>query len=231
MHETLQWVHAYNASSDKLPSHSKTVNFFKTTLENKLLSFNQYQQLLQRGKSVLDVYLKSRSHTINKSNLSEFNFKREGVFVKNAHLTGSIDKLIIDKDKKQITVVDYKTGKSYQNWENNIVLHKYRQQLYAYKLLLEGSHTFSSYKVSDAYLEFIEPDSRGLINELHLKFDHQEQNRIAELMSSIWLHVLDFSFPSVSEYAHTIAGINKFEDYLIKDRSLNKKVAPFRSDL
>src|SRR4029079_4924855 len=115
------------------------------------------------GNEALKAYLSQRKATITPDNVVEYNFKNEGVFIGDPRLGGKIDKLIIDKSAKEITIVDYKTGKPHANWAREPKLHKYRHQLYFYKALVEGSHTFAGYKVVDAYLEFVEPDETGTI--------------------------------------------------------------------
>jgi len=149
-------------------------------------------------------------------NIVEHNFRHEGVFAGHAHLGGKIDKLIIDKKAKEITIVDYKTGRSHTKWTRDIHLHKNRQQLYFYKMLVEGSHSFAGYKVVGAYLEFVEPDESGKIQELHLNFDEAECAATKKLTESIWQRIMDLDLPDTTSYSQDLKGIEDFENNLTK---------------
>ena len=173
--------------------------------------------MLERGAIALRAYLAQRLHTIAATNECEYNFRREGVFLGKAHLSGKIDKLIIDKQAKTIAIVDYKTGSSHTRWEHTGKLHKYKLQLYLYRALIEHSRTFSGYTVTDAYLEFIEPDSQGTINELHISFDDAEYTAIKRLAEVVWRKIQTIDIPDISGYDTTIKGIEQFEEMLLDE--------------
>ncbi len=220
IHESLDWLYSYAKTNSRLPDEKSLLNYFDQQLAQKNLNKEQTKQLKDRGSDTLNAYLKRKRDSINSNVETEFNFRREGVFVDNAHLTGNIDKLIIDKPNKKITVVDYKTGKSHKKWSNDLVLHKYRQQLYSYKILVERSHTFSGYSVDGGLLEFVEPDSNGQINELFIRFDDAEQKKVEDLIQAVWHQIMNLEFPDVSAYSPSLKGIEDFENYLIgKDTS------------
>jgi hypothetical protein len=215
IHETLEWIHLSGKQTGKPPGHFAAFKMFASRLSVKHLNSQDYQLFLDRGKEALSAYLKQRSTTISPDNITEHNFKNEGVFAGQAHLGGKIDKLIIDKKAKTITIVDYKTGRSHSRWTREIHLHKNRLQLYFYKALVEGSHTFAGYKVVDAYLEFVEPDEHGKIQELHLKFEDAEFQRIQRLAQAIWSRITKVELPETIDFSQDLAGIETFEEYLI----------------
>ncbi|MCX6725336.1 MAG: PD-(D/E)XK nuclease family protein, partial [Candidatus Saccharibacteria bacterium] len=132
-----------------------------------------------------------------------------------AHLSGKIDQLIINKIDKTIVVVDFKTGSSYSRWTNETKLHKYKQQLYFYKLLVENSHTYAGYKVVDAYLQFVEPNDNNEIIELHLNFNESELDHTRRLISKIWQHIMDLDFPDTTNYDDSYKGMIQLETDLI----------------
>lgn len=216
IHETLEWLHIYNRREGKLPSASQLHKYFTQRLAAKRLSAHHYQQLIERGHSALTTYMQQRSHTVSAHNECEKPFYDEGVFIDKAHLSGKIDKLLIDKKNKTVVIVDYKTGKSFSRWNNSEAkLHKYRQQLYFYKILVEGSQTFSGYKVKDTYLEFVEPNDEGEIVELHLEFDDAYMKRVKSLINSTWQAIQKLHFPPIGDYPATTKGIIAFEDDLL----------------
>jgi DNA helicase-2/ATP-dependent DNA helicase PcrA len=219
IHETLEWVHAQYRQHGKLPAKKAVMTTFEQRLRAKRLAARDTELLMARGRDCLEAYLAQRAGSITADNKCEYSFRHEGILLGNAHLTGNIDKLIIDKAAKTITVVDFKTGKSFNRWiSTEAKLHKYRQQLYLYKLLVEGSHSFAGYKVVDAYLEFVEPDQEGAITELHVDFDDQTLKRTRDLAERIWQHIQDLDFPDCSSYSQDLKGIKQFEDDLLSGK-------------
>jgi DNA helicase-2/ATP-dependent DNA helicase PcrA len=214
MHETLQWLHITAKKEGRLPPRAALLHTFKQHLSAKRLSAQHTAQFLERGQAALAAYFEQRAHTVLPHNVAEHNFRKEGVFAGEAHLSGTIDKLIIDPEAKTLTIVDFKTGKSYARWTRDLKLHKYRRQLYLYRTLVEGSHTFSGYQVTDAYLEFVEPNEQGIIQELHLPFDKAEYERSQRLAQAIWQHIRELRLPDVSTYSQDLKGVEAFESDL-----------------
>lgn len=217
IHETLEWIHRHNKQKGAIPSVDSTHNQFAVFLRRKTLNEQDYQLFLDRGQSALKAYLKQRTHTIHPDNHSEQNFRNEGVFIGECWLNGHIDKLIVNRQDKTLTIVDYKTGKSYARWTTDAKLHRYKLQLYLYKTLVEKSHTWSGYKVTDAYLEFIEPDEMGNLHELHLAFSDAEQTMANKLAERIWAHIQDLHIPDTNAYTPDLKGIEEFEAFLLQD--------------
>jgi DNA helicase-2/ATP-dependent DNA helicase PcrA len=216
IHETLEW-YQHQIEKNTRPSEPDILARFKKQLETKYLLAHDFTLLLERGEQAITAYIAARGHIFTAKHKAEYNFKNEGVFVEEAHLTGKVDYLEINKNAKTITVVDYKTGKPYQKWENNLKLHKYKQQLYCYKLLVEGSSAFNGYTVTAGRLEFIEPDRTGNIHTLELEFDETMLERTKKLLRAMWSSVHTLSLPETSAYNATLADIKKFEDSLIED--------------
>ena len=215
MHETLEWVQQSRKKQAELPAISDIEAHFSANLAALQLPETTLQQLQERGHHALRAYIPARGETLQANDISEANFRNEGVFVGKAHLNGKIDRLIIDKATKRITVVDYKTGASYGAWKKDAKLHKYRQQLYGYKLLIEGSHSYRGYTVDRGILEFVEPDTNGVINSLELTFNDDELARTKQLLEAMWQKVQDLDMPDVSQYGTTLKDIERFEDDLL----------------
>jgi len=181
------------------------------------MSEHDHSLFLERGKETLNTYLQQRGQTVSPDNVVEYNFRNEGVFAGKAHLGGKIDKLIINKETKEIVIVDYKTGRSHTKWTREMNLHKNRQQLYFYKMLVEGSHTFAGYKVVGAYLEFVEPDENGRIQELHLTYDEAEYRKLKQLAEAVWRHITALSLPETNQYTPDLSGVETFETDLLNE--------------
>lgn len=216
MHETVEWIHLHNRQHGAAPTTQHALHTFEQRLRAKRLNAQNTALFLERGEAALRAYLQQRAHTIQAANEAEYNFRNEGVFIGGCHMAGKIDKLIIDKAAKTITIVDYKTGKSHQRWTHDAALHRYRLQLYLYKALVEASHTFAGYTVADAYLEFIEPDENGQLHELHLAFDDADYEHAKQLAAAVGRIVQSCNLPDVSGYSADLRGIEAFEAALLE---------------
>jgi DNA helicase-2/ATP-dependent DNA helicase PcrA len=219
MHETLEWIHNITKQEGQPPVSAAVFKTFEKRLRMKALSSDELTLYLERGLGALKAYLSQRLQTVAPTNVVEYNFRSEGVFAGAAHLTGKIDKLIIDRQAKTITIVDYKTGRGFSRWSREVKLHNNRMQLYFYKMLVEGSHTFAGYRVTDGYLEFVEPDEDGKIHELHVDFDASEQERISQLTEAVWERIMTLDLPETDSYSADLAGIEAFEADLIGRQS------------
>jgi DNA helicase-2/ATP-dependent DNA helicase PcrA len=225
VHKTLQWSHAELRSSGNLPTPSKVQDYFTDILSRKHLRAADYKKLEKRGQKALSEYFAQRGKYISVRDLVERGFNNEGVVVAGAHLSGKIDKLHF-KDTGIVEVVDFKTGKPSRSWQGKdefekIKLHKYRQQLLFYKLLVERSASFSGrLSVSGGALEFVETDVNAkLIDNLELSFEPEELAQFERLIGAVWAHIMNLDFPNVSEYPRSLKGIQQFEQDLVEGRA------------
>ena len=215
IHDTLEFVQQATSKQGTLPELTQIIAHFERLMRAGRLTPHETEQLIDRGISALSAFMAARSHIFRPGDRAEQNFRREGVFVGEAHMTGKIDRLEIDQEAKTITVVDYKTGKPHARHDkSDKKLHKYVQQLYCYKLLIEGSTTYAGYTVTAGRLEFIEPDELGKIHHIDYEFDPAQLEETRELLQAVYQHIIELNFPDVSNYAPNIRGIRAFEDDL-----------------
>lgn len=215
VHATLEWVQHRTDELGYIPTTEEAVIYFGEKMRLCKLPAAQMELEVERGRKALAMYLAKRGQIFKPGDRAEHNFKREGVFVGDVHMAGKVDRMEIDAKNRVITVVDYKTGKSHAKWGSEMRLHKYSLQLYAYKALIEGSHTYRGYKVTTGRIEFIEPDSEGRIHYLDLPFDEAEYARIRKLMQAVWQKIHALDFPDITDYDANLSGIKKFETDLI----------------
>jgi DNA helicase-2/ATP-dependent DNA helicase PcrA len=220
IHETLEWVQHVVSETGTLPSIERTITQFTSNIKAKKLAAPQLVLEIERGSDALKAFMCAYGKNFTATDKAEVNFRNENVFIGEAHMSGKIDRMEIDRTDKTITVVDYKTGASYSKWENSSKLHKYQQQLYCYKLLIEKSRSYAGYTVTQGRLAFIEPDKDGAINILELQFEPGELTRTTKLVQAMWQHVMTLNLPDVSSYDATIKGIKQFEQDLL-DGNLN----------
>jgi hypothetical protein len=76
---------------------------------------------------------------------------------------------------------------------------------------VEQSRHFAGYKVTDLYLEFVEPDDTGIIQELHLQASDDEYKHVTQLAQAVWQCVTDVALPDVTHYNADIKGVELFE--------------------
>lgn len=215
IHATLEWVQHRTNEQGIVPANDTILDYFTEKMSRYKLTPEQLRLEVDRGQKALSAWLTARKHIFKPGDKAEVNFKREGVFVGDAHMAGKIDRMEIDKKNRTITVVDYKTGKSHAKWESDMRLHRYLLQLYAYKLLIEGSHTYRGYTVTAGRLEFIEPDLDGRVFTLDLAFRNDECERIRLLIQAVWRHIKQLDFPDISGYDASLSGMKRFEDDLL----------------
>lgn len=215
IHETLEWVQQQVNQSNTVPDTAAALEYFAARMRAKKLTEARTSLEIERGELALSAFLAARKGQYKPRDKAEVSFRHEGVTVGDAQLAGKVDRLEIDHENKRITVVDYKTGKSYAKWLTDAKLHKYRRQLYSYKILVENSITFGGFTVTGGRLEFVEPDNNGRINTLELTFEPQELDRTKRLMEALWSHVKSLNFPNVSAYEANLNGIKQFEQDLL----------------
>ena len=218
IHKSIEWLQKTYALEKEKPTIESLLDYFHKQMITKDIEEKEKLRLEERGIGHLKTYLNQIDFHEGQLVLAEVSFARENVLIGDALISGNIDKLIIDPKRKTITVVDYKTGKSYTKWKPEIKLHNYERQLYFYKLLIENSTTYKKYKVVDAYLEFVEATNDGKVNKLHINFDDKTQQETADLIKSIYSHIKKLELPDIAIYPDTLAGIKKFEQYLIDNK-------------
>lgn len=217
IHETLESMQYALKRTGELPDIDSAIKMFAEKLKAKRLSENDYTRQYERGALALAEFIPQWWHNFIPEAQTEYSFKHEASFVEDAHLNGNLDQMLVDAETKQIRVVDFKTGKSHAHWTNEVKMHKYKQQLMFYKLLVENSHSFKGYDVTEGMLVFVEPDDHGKINELKINYDREDLSRAKKLIRAIWHRIKTLDLPDTSGYSKDIKGIVAFEDWLINN--------------
>lgn len=221
VHAVLQRAHTHlSATGERRPLEDIFYDY-ELQLQRSHLGERETTYLLEKGSDVLHTYLAERYESFKPSQKAERNFYGQNVVVGNARLTGAIDLMEIDTAAKTATVIDYKTGKSFASWHTTtdaekIKLHKYKQQLMFYKLLVENARDFSAYKVHKGVLEFVETDEEGKINQLETTFNADELAAFSKLIAAVWQRIQSLDFPDTSHYPLSYKGILEFEADLLK---------------
>ena len=219
VHDALQLAHIYfNKHNRKKPTEDIIADF-EVSLKSKHLSKEDLPKYLDRGVTALNAFLTSGEASFNANQKPELDFSSQQVIFNESHLTGKMDIFEIDKVNKTITITDYKTGKPSASWKgksvyDKIKLHKYKQQLMFYQLLVENSRDYHTYTIKNSLLSFVEPDANGDIHTLSAEFTDQEYTDFKKLVESVYHHIINLDLPDVSNYSEDVKGILEFEKYL-----------------
>ena len=220
IHSALQQAHLHLSVSGKKQAIEDILRNFEVQLKDKNLPTEDYDKYLNKGYDDLQIFLNNNYSSFKQSQKTELNFKYQNSQVGDARLTGALDLVDIDSDKK-MTVTDYKTGKPAQSWTGKtdyekIKLHKYKQQLMFYKLLVENSRDYHNTKVEAGIIQFIEPTAdKEVATPLSIDFDSQELEEFKVLIEAVWKKIIALDLPDISSYSQNLKGILEFEKDLI----------------
>jgi DNA helicase-2/ATP-dependent DNA helicase PcrA len=222
IHQTLQHAHAHVAATKSQRPVEDVLRDFEQNLRNQHLSSADFDTYFQKGSDTLHAFLSEKYDTFSDTQKVELNFAGQQVMIGDAHLTGSLDLVDISTEDKTIIVSDYKTGKASTSWTGKtdyekIKLHKYRQQLMFYKLLVEHSRDYSQYTVTNGCLQFVEPTPRGEILSLEACATAEELDTFRKLIEVVWKKIMALDLPDTSEYEQSYKGMVAFEQDLLSD--------------
>lgn len=223
VHNTLQRAHAHLAATGDLRPVEDILHDFESALGEQQLSDEDFQTYLQKGSDTLAAFLDARYKTFTRSQKTELNFSSQQAIYDGVHLTGTLDLVDIDTQEKTILVTDYKTGKPSLSWKGGpdyekIKLHKYKQQLMFYRLLIESSRDYAMYEYSGGVLQFVEPTGAGEITQLETEFSEEDYERFKRLVKAIWLKILALDLPDTSTYSPDFEGMLAFEQSLLDEK-------------
>lgn len=203
-------------TGDKAPLQY-LITIFTKELSRGRLPLHEMAKQKKRGEDVIKKLYEMTKGMFTLDDLIEVDMKNEGVLLGEAQVIGKIDLLCV-RDKKY-EVVDFKTGKAFSSWEDaktdidKIKLHKYRQQLIVYKLLLENATHYKNIPVGKLSLWFVEEDS---FTELVLDVTEQEVRRTQQLVEAVYKKIINLEItPDISKYDKTYKGLLQFEEDLI----------------
>jgi DNA helicase-2/ATP-dependent DNA helicase PcrA len=224
VHATLQRAHAHLAATGKQRAIEDVLHDYEAELSQHRLNEHDIETYTQKGIDALQAFLAARYDSFTREQKVELNFAGQQSIVDGAHLTGKLDLVDIDTSQRTMTVTDYKTGKPSQAWKGatdyeKIKLHRYRQQLMFYKLLVEHSRDYGNYEVNRGVLQFVEPTKSGEILSLDDDFSHNELDDFRRLVVIVWKKITSLDLPNTSDYDPTYKGILAFEQKLLDENA------------
>ena len=223
VHACLQQLHDRFVADGNLPPHPEIMRLYAQTLAAQHLSPYDTKLFTEKGQSVLTAFLDAKQSSFTQQQLAELSFANQNSFVGQAQLTGKLDLVDIDKTTKTIYVTDYKTGKPSHSWKGTsdyekIKLHKYRQQLMFYQLLVKSSRDYGNFTFTGARLQFVEPDTKtGDILSLEDTFSEEELAEFARLIGIVWRKITTLDLPDISGYSADYKGMLQLEKDLLTE--------------
>ncbi|MDA1079568.1 MAG: ATP-dependent DNA helicase [bacterium] len=214
VHKALEFIFREVSESGSQPSLQAAQQVFVTSLQQELLSTDELERRITYGENMLAVYYQDPSR-----------FAAEPVFIErffgsgfsttmlgDIALSGRIDRVDwIDKEKKLVRVVDYKTGKqrsvkdiegqtqSSELSERELALPEsirgpYKRQLLFYKLLADLDPSFKP-SVTEGVFEFVEPHREtGKIVSRSFELSPVAVDELAELIKTVMLEIRSLQF-------------------------------------
>lgn len=219
VHSALQRAHSHLSATNTKKPVEDVLHDFEKSLREKYLSDDDFNHFLKRGIDALQAFLHDSYGSFAPSQRSELSFASQESRVGDASLTGALDVVTIDEITKTIIVTDYKTGKSTASWRGKtefekIKLHKYKQQLMFYKLLVENSRDWHGYSVQKGVLQYVEPSNSGKISRLELEFDDIEMHTFSRLVQAVYHHIVTLDLSDITHFSPDYQGILDFESSL-----------------
>lgn len=221
IHAALQHAQTHLLATGSLKPLEDILRDFEEQLRGCRLGARDFDSFLQKGTDALTAFTES-GDVFTALQKAELNFASQGVQVGDARLTGSLDLVAINEEERTIIVTDYKTGRALRDWNgktdyDKIKLHKYRQQLMFYNLLVRHSRDYGKYAFQKGVLQFVEPTNSGEIISLETSFSSDELEEFAKLIGIIWNRIITLDLPDTSSYESTYKGMLAFEQDLLND--------------
>ena len=201
----------------------KLLEMYEDSLQIQNLNPIDYQEYLRIGKKYLANYYEHELTDFDYACHLEFDFNHHNIHIKDARITGKIDKIHTDKVSSSLIVTDFKTGKISTNWNGGsefekIKLRNYRRQLIFYKLLIDNSNYFQD-SHSNPYIGQLEYfESPNQIQKLQLKLTNEDATELTKLINAVWTKIINLEFPDTSHYDNSLVGMEMFIDDLINER-------------
>jgi len=222
VHWTMQQAHLHMSATGEPKPLEDSLHDFEVALGRERLTPTEFQHYLQQGSEHIPAFLNSGVLPLTPTQKAEVSFSYQDVRCGEARLTGSLDVIDINKEDHTICVTDYKTGHPSRSWDKGddhtkLKLHRYRQQLLFYKILVENSSEYHNYTTKDGQLAFIEPTKGGESIVLSLDLTQEDIARTAKLIEAVWRHIIALDLPDTSHYSPDLKGVLAFEQDLIDE--------------
>ncbi len=198
IHQALEDFFKECQRTGKVMSEKKLLQYFQQSLTNTLVPTKYYSDIAKRGQALLQEYYQNYSASFNLDIQLEKNFSTTFKLFngENLRLYGIIDKIERLPNNK-IRVVDYKTGRTYQE-KTKEEKEALRRQLVFYKLLLDRHYAETGHpeiKVSEGVLDFVEKSKKtGRFERREFSLSSAEVKELEEQIQDFARDILSGDF-------------------------------------
>lgn len=191
--------HAFQKITADGISDEEAVEGLRKEAECSDLTGRELKELLEIGELALRTSLESFGDLLRAQNSrAELDLKGEHITIDGVPVTGVLDHVAIEKEKKTIEIYDFKTGKYHkEKWGSVNSLYKYSLQLGFYKLILNNSPTYKLYKVTKGHILFVNPDEEGKVYDKVLdfeEFERTDEKTLKQLISVVYKQATSLEF-------------------------------------
>ncbi len=196
------------------------IDRFEATLADQSLPRTEFELYFARGEELLKK-LFANDPPLNMVIEGKAEQSFNSIFIGEARIKGTIDRLDIDSPGKTLTITDYKTGKPLKSFDTKdrtkaIKAWRHKRQLQFYNLLVGGSNRYKkdwSIRQQMCYLEA--PLGQQFLS---LTTTEAQQDELSALIAGVWRHIMDLDMPDTSAFRPDIDGIMAFERSLLEEK-------------
>lgn len=216
VHQALERFYRVVQEDGARPTKEILLREFEKALKKEVMTEHDFVSRLKYGKKILSNYFEQTQEEIPQvvevERMVGYGWSR-AILDQNIYLTGKIDRIDwIDKSKKMVRVVDYKTGKpktegfiegrtksvglsEREQALPEIIRGPYKRQLIFYKLLTQLDQTFNA-EVVEGVFEFVEPyktnDNRLMPRAF--KISQEEVDELKKLIKEVMKEIRGLEF-------------------------------------
>ncbi|MDD3648160.1 MAG: PD-(D/E)XK nuclease family protein, partial [Candidatus Dojkabacteria bacterium] len=206
VHKALELFFKTYKKLHKQPELSFLLDEYEKALKAEVLTEQEFSSILDRGREVLETYFEANNGNFKEPLYTEYSFGFRKVYLNDIPLSGKIDRIDwVDKDKKEVKVVDYKTGtpKSRGEIEGKT---KYSdgdliRQLNFYKLLSELDRNFN-FDVVKGEFDFLESKPGKKAKKEEFEYKDEDIENLKTLVRETMSQIRDLKFDRTQEYRH-----------------------------
>lgn len=207
----------FEAVTNRGISNEDALQLFLSELDQRDLPVEIKQKIREKGVADLSISLRTFGGIL-RSGKAEVDLGAEKLAVHGVPITGKIDHILVNDDEKTIEIYDFKTGGYHkEKWQSHATLYKYMLQLEFYKLLLNNSTKYRSYKVTRAHILFVTPDRDGEVYDKVYEFDSESERELIDLLQTVYGLVSSLDFlddPEVFIEADSNRGIKDIKAFI-----------------
>lgn len=206
VHKALELFFKHIKDKRQVPSENFLHEEFEKALNLEILSKNDYKDVYKKGLKILSAYFAFHKNEFKRPLFTEkfFGYGFSKIFLDDIPLVGKVDKIeIVNEEKKQVKVVDYKTGKHRgRNDIEGLTATSdggYKRQLVFYKLLADLDRSFNL-RVVETELDFVEPDEKGSPKKEVFTITDDEVKELKEVIRRVMKDIRDLKFERTTDY-------------------------------